>query len=101
MIVRSSLLFALMWGCVHAQSPPNDHCAQATGITGEGSFAFDNAGADTDGAGYLSCFILTGRADLANDVWYCWTSPCDGPVTVDTCGATTVDTKVAVFSGCA
>ena len=81
--------------------PPGDLCADAEAITGEGVFAFDNRGATTDGNPYDGCEDLTFQTtEIANDVWFCWTAPCDGRVTVDTCGGTTVDTQIGVFEGC-
>jgi len=68
---------------------PNDACVDAVPIIGEGVFAFDNANATADRG-----------SDLAHDVWYCWTSPCGGDVTIDTCGSTAVDTGMGIFDGC-
>ena len=59
---------------------PNDACVDAVPIIGEGLFAFDNASA------------TPAFREISHDVWFCWTSPCDGEVTIDTCGSTTVDT---------
>ncbi|UCC29109.1 MAG: hypothetical protein JSU86_13010 [Phycisphaerales bacterium] len=70
--------------------PPNDTCADAAPIIGEGLFAFD----DSDGV------LDDPRDAIANDVWYCWTAPCDGDVTIDTCGGTAVDTIIVVYDGC-
>ncbi|MCH8967367.1 MAG: hypothetical protein IID43_06780, partial [Planctomycetes bacterium] len=69
----------------------NDDCAQAIPITGQGLFSFDNTDALTDGG--LDCRVFS-------DIWFCWTSPCSGDVTVDTCGTTTVNTQLEVLSGC-
>ena len=79
--------------------PANDTCPSATAIDGAGMFAFDNDGAVTDGLAHDSCGFTNGN-DIAHDVWYCWTSPCDVNVSIDTCGGTTVDTRVAVYDGC-
>lgn len=69
---------------------PNDACSDALPIVGERAFPFDNGPATPD----------DGHGEFGTDVWYCWTAPCDGEVTVDTCGGTAVDTKIAVYEGC-
>lgn len=83
--------------------PENDDCENATLISGEGVFPFDNTMAATDGPAHAACvdnlFSLSG--DVINDVWYCWTAPCDGVFRIETCGLTTVDTRLAVYDGCA
>ncbi|RME36787.1 MAG: hypothetical protein D6788_10865 [Planctomycetota bacterium] len=82
--------------------PPDDACTNAVAISGEGTFPFDNTSATTDGLPHNTCATSLGDdTQIRNDVWRCWTSPCDGPVYVRTCGNTTVDTKMAVYEGCA
>jgi len=82
------------------QLAANAVCATAQPIAGEGLFDFDNTGPVTadrprsDGCG------MHAMPEFLNDVWFCWTSACDGDVTVDTCGTTTVDTKLEVWAGC-
>ena len=63
-------------------------CETATLIEGEGVFAFDNRDAGDDGVG--SCAI-------DNSVWYRWTSTCDGIISIDTCGATHLSTRIGVY----
>lgn len=82
---------------------PDDNCAAAEPITGEGTFPFDNTLATTDGLGHTDCETgLTNPTDaqIGNDVWRCWTAPCTGPVFVQSCNLTEVDTKLAVYEGC-
>lgn len=70
----------------------NDSCGSATVITGFGPFLGDNIGAGTDGP--ASC------GGFGADVWYRWTSPVNGPVTVSLCnGGTNYDTTLAVYAG--
>ncbi len=81
----------------------NDACANALAIAGEGVFAFDNTAATIDGPPHDACArseTNSGGADVAHDLWYCWTATCDGSVTIDTCKQTTVDTRLAVYAGC-
>jgi hypothetical protein len=89
---------AFAWQAVGA--PANDLCANAMPIAGEGTFPFDNLGAATDGPAHATCTFF-GQNQIANDVWYCWTATCDSGVQLETCGMTTVDTKIAVYDGCA
>ncbi len=37
---------------------------------------------------------------IDHDAWYCWTAPSSGVYDVSTVGSTSVDTKIAVYSGC-
>ncbi len=76
-----------------------DDCANATPISGQGTFAFDNSAATTDGPNHPACLAF-GQPGIANDVWFCWTADADGLTTVQTCGLTGVDTKLAVYDGC-
>ena len=50
------------------------------------------------GPDHAACLFF-GLPGIDNDVWYCWTSDCDGQVTVSTVGLTVVDTKIAVYDG--
>ncbi|MHC4989828.1 MAG: hypothetical protein ACYTGC_02515, partial [Planctomycetota bacterium] len=82
--------------------PPamNDDCENATPIEGEGIFAFDNSAATTDGPPDPLCDVFDSD-QVENDVWFCWTAPCTGDVRIQTCGLTSVDTKIAAYDGCA
>lgn len=79
--------------------PPNDDIANATPISGEGTFDFDNNKATMDGPQHArgSDYDVTTEA---NDVYYCWTAPCSATVFLGTCNQPTIDTKVAVYDGC-
>jgi hypothetical protein len=80
----------------------SDHCGDALPITGTGTFAFDNTTATTDGPVHAACATIDGpEKQIQKDVWYCWTASCTDTVFVRTCGQTTVDTKLAVYDGCA
>ncbi len=79
----------------------NDHCPSAESIAGTGTFSFNNSTATTDGPIHLACGTLGGDEQISRDVWFCWTSPCTQKVIAGTCGLTQVDTKIAVYSGCA
>lgn len=68
-------------------APPNDTCENPLPIEGQGAFAFDNTEATYEGF-------------LPSDVWYCWTSPFTGTVSIDTCSGTTVDTFLRVYKDC-
>ncbi|MCO6437501.1 MAG: hypothetical protein J5J06_10470 [Phycisphaerae bacterium] len=86
-----------------AAAPANDACASATPINGTGQFPFDNSLATTDGLDHAACedpVAAPGVLGISRDVWFCWTAACSGAVRVDTCGAPSVDTRVAVYTGC-
>ncbi|MBI4716412.1 MAG: hypothetical protein HY763_01280 [Planctomycetes bacterium] len=73
--------------------PPNDECSGAIPIEGEGIFPFDATNAT------FRLFDLT-VCSVPSDTWYCWTAPCSGDVTVDTCGQTVIDTAINVYAWC-
>jgi thiosulfate dehydrogenase len=77
--------------------PPNDHCANALSV-GDGIFAFNTGGADTDGPNE-SALCNVGMSSVESDVWYCYTSPCTGTATASLCGSV-YDTMLAVYDGC-
>ena len=83
----------------YAGGPPNDECSNATAISGDGSFTFDTTGATT-GAEGQECND-GGTIGIENDVWFCWTATCSGIVTIQTCSFTSLDTKIALYDGCA
>jgi hypothetical protein len=80
--------------------PSNDLCADATAIAGQGTFAFDNTAANTDGPAHAVCDFFADGGNTDHDVWYCWTSDCTGDVRFETCGLTGVDTKLNVYDNC-
>ncbi len=80
----------------------SDQCTDALPISGEGTIAFDNTTATTDGPIHNACATTDApEKQIQKDVWYCWTAPCTDTVFVRTCGQTAVDTKLAVYDGCA
>jgi len=90
--------------CRLPESTSADACANAFGIQGEGLFGFDNSAATLDGPGHADCVAPANENNFEDnmdaDVWACWTAPCSGTAFIDTCGQTTVDTKIAVYRGC-
>ena len=73
--------------------PANDFCANAEPVT-EGSFAFDNSNAMTDG-GSPGCQPLT-----VSDIWFDYVPAHTGHADISTCG-TLFDTVVSVLDACA
>ncbi len=80
--------------------PDNDDCVDAALVNTVGDIFFDNAGATMDGPAHAAC-LAEGQTQLDHDLWYCWTAPCTGDVFVRTCETSDVDTKIAVYDGCA
>ena len=74
-----------------ASAQGSDSCSSAQAISGEGSFAFDNTSATTDGGG-SGCSSSMGR-----DVWWLWTAPSNGGFAVDTCESEDIDTMLSVY----
>jgi hypothetical protein len=75
--------------------PGNDACANAAAL-GNGQTSVDTPSATTDPQTQTGCGTNT---SFFNDVWYTYSSPCAGSVTITTCGAT-FDTKLAVYPTC-
>jgi hypothetical protein len=74
-------------------SPLNDNCAAALSAT-FGTTYGSNFGAHRDGVGYCDPVGTIG----GDDVWYRFSSPCSGPVRVDTCGSS-IGTLLSIFPG--
>jgi hypothetical protein len=100
-LAAGSVLLAVTAGALGVP-PPNDGCTGAialgTGLTGTAQ-AWDNSGATTGAPGqqFVNCFPVPITA-VRNDVWYTWTSPVSGAVTMTTQG-TAFDTKLVVYAG--
>jgi len=92
------VLATLLVPCAPAFAQGADLCASAQAIAGSGVFAFDNSAATTDGVPDALCNFFA-QTDITSDVWFAWTATATGSFTITTCGATTVDSKIAVLSG--
>jgi hypothetical protein len=84
----------------YALSPANDDCLDATAVT-DGVYFGTLSGATNDGS--ATC----GFSSTSPDVWYSYQAPCDGTLTVSTCGTHDgpgqdqgVDTVLALYSSC-
>ena len=81
-----------------------DDCSQAQldVRTGDGTWAWDNAGATTGTQGQDEglCYAF-GTAGVQSDVWFVWEASVDGSVVFSTCGSagTNGDTKIAAYLG--
>jgi len=84
---------------LRVQGPPaNDACAGAVNV-GVGSTAFTTAPA-TDSIGSLPAACNDGAGTVcAKDVWFRHVAECSGTLTIETCGAATFDTRLAVYAG--
>lgn len=76
--------------------PANNACGSPAAI-GVGVTAYDTTEATTDGP-TNACFA---GSNIHNDVWFDFTAPGNGTVTISTCGLSAVDTKIAIYSGLA
>ncbi len=96
---RMSIVALLSVAGIAAAQPANDSCATPAAISGLGLFAFDSNLATTDGLPDVLCNFFN-EQQIYNDVWYCWTATQSGPTRARTCTQTTLDTKIAVYTGC-
>jgi len=77
--------------------PSNDECASALPV-GDGSVAFDTVGA-TNSSPFPPISCNDGNFQtLTNDLWYLYTAPCTGLVTISTCGSASFDTRILVYA---
>jgi len=76
-----------------------DLCQAAEALSGPGVFTFDNSSASVEPTDPPVCLGSDNNPRIERDVWFDWTATCTGQVTLDTCGATSVDTKIAVYDG--
>lgn len=86
------------------EPPANDACENSVPLV-ETITPYTTAGATTDGpalpSGPQPNGCDEGDGIIFNaDIWYDYTSPSDGTVTVDLCSGTGYDSRVAVYSGC-
>lgn len=72
--------------------PANDNCANATAVS-EGTYAWDNSSATTDGTS------PTCQTSSNKDIWFSYTPTFTGTQTITLCG-TNFDTVLSVYSGC-
>jgi hypothetical protein len=78
----------------------NDACAAPEVITGLGPHNFDNSFASTGAEGQAEALCLFfGSTAINNDLWFAWTAPSTATFSLNTCGQTAVDTKIAVYNG--
>jgi hypothetical protein len=75
----------------------NDACAGATTVTAGNTYAGTTVGATNDGTS--PCPTAT-AARTRPDVWYTFTAPSAGTLTLDTCVSSPTDTVMSIHSGC-
>jgi len=68
----------------------NDECVNAIAIGNVTNLPFDTSEAQFDGPGHCM---------TSPNIWYCYTAPSTGDVTVSLCGSE-YDTKLAIYNGC-
>lgn len=88
---------------VFAEPPPldesiNDFCESATPISGTGLFTFDTRNATSDPQPWINC-RNDDLVQFNRDVWFRWTSNCDGRVVISTGGLTSGNTIMQVLVG--
>ncbi|MFO0828676.1 MAG: hypothetical protein U0572_11095 [Phycisphaerales bacterium] len=102
MLVSAGLLGAVLSVATLAHAQANDNCATPQAISGSGSFAFNLQQATGGPQGLIGdCFGTGGGPAIDHDLWYCWTSDCNGAVEISTCGQTRVDTMIRLWGVCA
>ena len=96
LLLHVGLLTMYLSGIAVAQSPPsNNDCENAHEIY-LGTTSFTTIDATTDGETHESC--KWGGATYS-DVWYTFTSGCEGILVVSTCGTVDYDSDLVVYYG--
>jgi hypothetical protein len=93
LVVAATLVGLVMPAAAQAAPPANDLFAAAQVLTGEAATATGTNVEATKETGEPNHWSPSG-----NSVWYAWTAPRDGVVTVDTLGSS-FDTTLAVYTG--
>ena len=78
--------------------PSNDDCVQAIPVT-EGGIAFGSIEATTDGPDEPFGCNFAGYTHVESDIWFCYTSSCEGRATASLCGSD-YNTKLAAYNSC-
>lgn len=73
-----------------------DVCASDIQPVMDGTYAFDNRCANTDGPTPVTC--ENGSQPFAKDVWYSYVATCTGTLTVDLCDGTGYDAIMAIYT---
>lgn len=85
---------------VASQDCPNDlACLPVERVAFRCTVATDNRLADTDGPPVPGGCSGSDAESFQADVWYEWTAPCDGTLSLRMCGADTYDAMLAVYGG--
>tara|TARA_R110002126_G_scaffold106107_3_gene240836 strand:- start:12931 stop:14790 length:1860 start_codon:yes stop_codon:yes gene_type:complete len=82
--------------------PPNDTCATPTLVSGEATIAIDTTGAFSSGfvgGDAVTCGLAEGALPPHKDLFYAWSSPCNGEYTFTTCPDLVSDTVITVYLG--
>ena len=89
-----TLVMSMLSGAAYAIDPPsNDACSAAKQIAGDAyTYTIDTTAATTEAGDPVLCYGSGG-----NSVWYKFTAPANGEVTVDTIGSS-YDTVLAAYS---
>lgn len=77
-------------------APPNDDFADAIELTGTSGTVF---GTNVDATAESGEANAGNRISVENSVWWKWTAPCDGLLTVDTEGSGNSDPQLAIYTG--
>ncbi|MFM7262008.1 MAG: C-type lectin domain-containing protein, partial [bacterium] len=83
-------------GIASAQGANN--CADAQFVKGYGAYPFNTAGATTDGVANALC-LFSSQSNIFNDVWFRFVAPETFVVDVTNCGASALDSKIAIYDG--
>lgn len=99
LMFAAAALAALVWlfsgGAAFAAAPANDNFANAAPISGLPAYT---TGTNVDATTESGEPAPWENAPGGHSVWWTWTAPADGDVTVDTCGSD-FDTLLAVYTG--
>ena len=88
-----------VYQCVDANPAVSNDCATNSNlVSGDSTRVFNLNGCNTDGPVHPAATCNSGNDVFLNDVWYRAQSTANGILRVNTCGAVTFDSKLAVYA---
>jgi hypothetical protein len=97
LVVLATAATVLSWSSSAAAQGANN-CIDAQSVNGYGTYPFNTAGATTDGVADALC-LFSSQSNIFNDVWFRFVAPADFVVDVTNCGASALDSKIAIYDG--
>ncbi|MEE2906739.1 MAG: trypsin-like serine protease [Planctomycetota bacterium] len=87
-------------GTLHISlAPPNDDCQDAYPLPLNDWLSYDNTGATSTGPDHPVCENGWDNGSTSHDIWYTFTAPHSGVLTIDNCGNVDHDSDLVLYRG--